>query len=256
MFMTLRNGVQQLTEALIARCHRDALQSGSQVVRVGKQGETYRITMASGEMLQADAVVLALPAYVSADLVHDLDEELALQLSSIPYVSSATASFGFKRSEIHHPLDGYGFVVPRSEKRKIIACTWSSTKFHHRAPNGHVLIRAYVGGANREELAEQEDAVLIHLVREELRGMMGITADPEMVRVYHWRKANPQYQVGHKARVAAIEQHAAKHAGLYFIGSAYRGVGIPDCIADGARVAERILSESKVSAAPLRKAYL
>jgi oxygen-dependent protoporphyrinogen oxidase len=185
---------------------------------------------------------LATPAYVTAELVRGLDPALAEALRVIRYVSTATVSLGFRRTELAHPLDGFGFVVPRSERRRIIACSWSSTKFDHRAPDGYALLRAFVGGAHAEHLAEQDEVTLVQMVREELRAMMGITAVPVLTKVYRWPKANPQYEVGHQERVAEMEQMAARHAGLYLVGSAYHGVGIPDCIQDGARVAEKILA--------------
>lgn len=244
MFMTLRHGVQELTEAMVAKCDARELRVRQRVVSVQQDGGAYSITMDDGAVLEADAVVFATPSYVTADLVRGMDSELAAQLAEIRYVSTATVSFGYRRADIAHPLSGFGFVVPRSEKRKILACTWSSTKFNDRAPDEHVLIRTFIGGAHNEALAEQEQATLIQAAREELRAMMAIDAEPVITRVYRWHKANPQYQVGHQARVAAIEQRAARHAGLYLVGSAYHGVGIPDCIADGARVTQTILSNT------------
>ncbi len=256
IFMTLRNGVGQLTQALIARCNPSALRTDANVVRIEARGDSYRVGLADGEVLETDAVVLATPANVSATLVSELDSGLAAELSRIPYVSSATVSFAFKRSELDHPLDGYGFVVPKSEKRKILACTWSSTKFAQRAPEGHVLLRAYIGEANRQLLSEQADAALVEAAREELRTMMGITAEPRLVRVARWQNANPQYRVGHQAHVAAIEQCAAQLGGLYLVGSAYRGVGIPDCVADAARAATLVLSKSAVLPLNARKVFV
>ncbi|MBI4670357.1 MAG: protoporphyrinogen oxidase [Chloroflexi bacterium] len=242
MFMTLRHGVQQLTEAMIAQCDANALRVNQRVVRVQRASDAYAICLDDGAVLHADAVVFAAPSYVTAELVRDLDSALAAQLAQIRYVSTATVSLGYKRAEVAHPLNGFGFVVPRSEKRKILACSWSSTKFSHRAPEEHVLIRAFIGGAHNEALAEQDEALVIQAAREELRAMMGIDAKPVITQVYRWRKANPQYEVGHQARVASIEQRAAQHNGLYLVGSAYHGVGIPDCIADGARVTQTLLA--------------
>ena len=150
-------------------------------------------------------------------------------------------SLGFRRAELTHPLNGFGFVVPRSEKRQILACTWSSTKFNDRAPDGHALVRAFIGGAHAEHLVDQDDAALAQMAREELRAMMGITAMPVLTKVYRWQKANPQYEVGHQARIAEIDRRVASHRGLHLVGGAYHGVGIPDCIQDGARVAEEII---------------
>lgn len=253
MFMTLRHGVQQLTEAMIAQCDAGALRVNQRVVRVQRDGGAYAICLDEGAVLHADAVVFATPSYVTAELVRGLDSELAAQLSQIRYVSTATVSLGYKRAEVPHPLNGFGFVVPRSEKRKILACSWSSTKFNCRVPDGHVLLRAFIGGAHNEALAEQDEATLIQSAREELRAMMGIDAAPVIEKVYRWHKANPQYEVGHQARVASIEQRAAQHGGLYLAGSAYHGVGIPDCIADGMRVTQSILGTIEDSSSVKRQ---
>jgi oxygen-dependent protoporphyrinogen oxidase len=243
MFMTLRGGLQSLVETIVARLNRDALIANRRVVGVTQSEAGYRVALSDGASLDADAVVFASPAYATADLIQSLDPALATSLRAIRYVSTATVSLGFRRADLTHPLDGFGFVVPRSEKRKITACSWSSTKFNQRAHRDHALVRAFIGGAHAEHLAEQDDETLAQMARAELRAMMGVTAEPILTQVYRWRKANPQYAVGHQARVANLEQHGERYPGLHFVGSAYRGVGLPDCIQDGARVAEKISNE-------------
>lgn len=241
MFMTLRGGLQQIVDALVPRLNHDALLPNRCVVAVTREDNAYAIALNDGVRLRADEIVFATPAYATADLVQVIAPALADSLRAIRYVSTATVSLGFKRAELKHSLNGSGFVVPRSEKRKIIACSWSSTKFNHRAPEGYALVRAFIGGARAEHLAEQDNDVLAQIAREELCEMMGITAAPVLTKVYRWPKANPQYEVGHQERVTEIEKMVARHAGLYLAGSAYHGVGVPDCIQDGARVAEEIL---------------
>ncbi len=242
MFMTLTGGLQQLTEALVARLHPESLSVNRRVVALNREAEAYELTLDDGNPIRADVVVLATPAYVTAELLREMDPALASALQQLRYVSTATVSLGYKRVEVKHPLDGFGFVVPRSEGRKIIACTWSSTKFNYRAPEDHVLLRAFVGGAHAEYLAEQDDDALAGMVRTELSAMMGIQATPVLTRVYRWHKANPQYEVGHQERVASIDRLVGRHPGLYIAGAAYRGVGIPDCIQDGAHVADQIVN--------------
>ncbi len=246
MFMTLRGGLQQLVDAIVARIlsgveSQDALRLNRRVTIVTRAGDQYVVTLNDGAQIHADDVVFATPAYATADFVQTINPGLASKLRAIRYVSTATVSFGFTRAELTHPLDGFGFVVPRSENRKIIACSWSSTKFNYRAPEGHVLIRAFIGGARSEHLVEQADATLAQMAREELRAMMGITATPVLTKVYRWHKANPQYEVGHATRIAEIDQLVAQYPGLHLAGGAYHGVGIPDCIQDGARAAGEIL---------------
>ncbi|MBI1801177.1 MAG: protoporphyrinogen oxidase [Chloroflexi bacterium] len=241
MFMTLRDGLQELVEALLDQLDHDALLLNRRVVALRRDAGAYHIALNDGAAIRADAVVFATPAYVSAELLQAIAPELASALRAIGYVSTATVSLGFRRAELSHSLEGFGFVVPSSERRKITACTWSSTKFNHRAPDGYALVRGFIGGAHAEALMEQDDAALVQTVRDELRAMMGITATPVLTKVFRWHKANPQYAVGHQARVSAIERLAAQHTGLYLAGAAYHGVGIPDCIADGARVAAQLL---------------
>ncbi len=251
MFMTLRGGLQQLVEAMVARLNQDALVLNRCVMTVKREGDhqgdlgQYIVTLNDGTQIRADDVVFATPAYVTADFVQSIDPGLAEKLRAIRYVSTATVSLGFKRSELSHPLDGFGFVVPRSEKRNILACTWSSTKFNDRAPVGYALVRAFIGGAHAEHLVDQDDATLAEIARAELRAMMGITATPVLTKVYRWQKANPQYEVGHAARIADIDQRVAQYPGLHLAGGAYHGVGIPDCIESGMRAAEKILETRK-----------
>lgn len=241
MFMTLRGGLQELVEALAAQLDPASVLLNRSVVKVTREEAGYGLVLSGGEHTRADALVLATPAYTSADLIEPIDSKLASSLRSIRYVSTATVSLGYRRDEVGHSLQGFGFVVPRSEKRKIIACTWSSTKFDYRAPEGHVLVRTFIGGAQAEHLAEQDAGVLAQMAREELRAMMGITATPVLTKVYRWSKANPQYAVGHQGRIEQLDRAVSGHRGLYLVGSAYRGVGIPDCIQDGMRTADQIL---------------
>ncbi len=246
MFMALRNGLQDLVDAIVARLDRESLLPNRSVVCIERNADHLTAQLSDGGRLDADHVVLASPAYAAADMLQTLDAPLADSLQAIRYVSTATVSLGYKTTELTHPLDGFGFVVPRSEKRKIIACSWTSTKFNNRTANGYALVRAFIGGAHAEHLAEQDDRALADMARQELRAMMGIRAEPVLTQVYRWPKGNPQYAVGHQERVAEIQRQASKHTGLHLVGSAYRGVGIPDCIEDGARTAKEILgSESE-----------
>jgi len=250
VFMTLRGGLGQLVQALVARLSGE-LRLNAQVVRLERLPAStsqtragYRLYLADGQSLLADAVVLATPAFTAAELVESFRPELAGRLRAIRHVSTATLSLAFARAGFEHPLDGFGFVVPRREPCQLMACTWTSTKFEGRAPQDYVLIRAFVGGPHRQELVDLDDATLIALVRDELRRVMGIRKPPAMTWLYRWPQANPQYDVGHLERVDEIERLAASLPGLYLTGSAYRGVGIPDCIEQGKAVAEKIVSDS------------
>lgn len=240
MFLTLRGGLLQLAEALEAAIGRGVVLRGTRVAAVLPQQGRYEVVMEDGTSYTADDVVFATPAHVTAGLVEFIDTALAERLRAIRYVSTATVSLGFREEDLPQPLDGFGFVVPRVEHRRINACTWSSTKFEGRAPNGHVLLRVFVGGAGAESFAERRDDQLIALARQEVDAATGIGAEPVLARVYRWQKGNPQYEVGHRARVAEIESLAATHRGLYLAGAAYHGSGVPDCIENAQAVVRRL----------------
>jgi oxygen-dependent protoporphyrinogen oxidase len=240
MFLSLRGGLQTLTQALVAQLNPGSLRRDCCALAVSPHQHLYKIVLSDGAAILAENVILATPAYVTADLVQQVDSMLASRLRSIPYVSTATVSLGFKRSDIAHPMLGAGFIVPPGEGRRITACSWTSTKFNHRAPQDSVLLRVFIGGAQGEALAEQDDAALITLAREELRTIMGIDAAPILARAYRWHKANPQYNLGHSSRLREIEDSLAGYPGLYLAGAAYRGAGIPDCIQSGINAARSI----------------
>jgi protoporphyrinogen/coproporphyrinogen III oxidase len=237
----LRGGLQQMVAALVGRLDPGSLLTSRSVLALDRENQKFTLALSDGSHLTADEVVFATPAFTTAKLVSPLDPDLASRLNSIRYVSTATVSLGFPRSDFTHALNGFGFVVPRCEDRNVRACTWSSQKFRGRAPEGHVLLRAFVGGAGAEHLVNHDDVALAAMVRDELRTMMGLRAEPVLTRVYRWEKANPQYDVGHQARIAEIDARLAKMPGLHVAGGAYHGLGIPDCIENGARVAARIL---------------
>lgn len=239
-FVTLQGGLSEMVQALTARLGHLRVLTGCRVraVRVSGAPRGYEIVIEGTAPLAVDALILATPACDAATLLEPFDDELSALLRGIPYVSTATISLGFRRQDFSHRLDGYGFVVPRIEGRALLAVTWTSSKWSHRAPDDAVLLRAYVGGAGREAALEQSDGGLVSLVRAELRDMMGVTEMPVLARVYRWPRAMPQYLVGHLERLAAIDERLARWPGLFLTGAGYRGVGIPDCIRDGLDTAE------------------
>ncbi|MCI0527725.1 MAG: protoporphyrinogen oxidase [Nitrospira sp.] len=244
MFMTLKGGVGEMVEALITKLDRIQLEMGKRVREVRQSRQTdaaYEVEMENGTSIMANAVILTTPAFVTASLIQKFNSALAQELHQIPYVSTATISLAYKQSECKHPLDGYGFVVARNEGRKIMACTWTSTKFPNRAPQDYVLLRCFVGGTEQEPLVDLDNQALVQMVREELKITMGMDAPPMFTWVYRWRQANPLYLVGHLDRMARIETLLKQHPGLFLTGSAYYGVGIPDCIHEGTRTAQQAL---------------
>jgi oxygen-dependent protoporphyrinogen oxidase len=178
---------------------------------------------------------------VAAGLLRPLDAGLGALLDGIGCASAATVSLGYRRADIPHPLDGFGFVVPRTEGRALLACTFASVKYPGRAADGLALLRGFVGGALDAGMLERSDGELCATVRAELREALGVTAEPRLVRVHRWPASMPQYHVGHLARVDAIARRLEAIPGVTLAGSAYRGVGISDCVHGGETAAERAL---------------
>src|SRR6185369_3506847 len=203
----------------------------------------WTITTDKDEQIKADAVCLAVPAYVAATLLSETHEQLAQKLREIKYASTATINFGYRRAAIRHPLNGFGFVVPFVENRSLIACTFSSVKFSGRAPDGHVLLRAFAGGALQPEIFALDEAEISKRVESDLRELLGIREDPRFIEVAKWENSMPQYEVGHLDRVGEIERLASALPGLSLAGNAYRGAGLPDCIRSGEEAAESLLNQ-------------
>ena len=208
-------------------------------------GGCWQVELENGEILPADGVILATPAFASAGILFDLDANLASVLESIPYASTATVTLAYHQNDLSRPLDGYGYVIPRQEGRRALACTWTSTKFPHRAPSGACLIRVFVGRAGQEADITWDEASLLELAREELELTLGITAKPLISRVFIWEQAMPQYNLGHPEKLAKIEAALEKYPLLALAGNGYRGIGIPDCIHSGELAVEKIITAYK-----------
>ncbi len=232
-FMSLKEGMQELVQGSVRYIGPERIRTGIAVRSVTKRGNGYRLTFSDGATADFAAVVLATPSFVTRELIGAMDPGLAEKLAAIAWSSSATVSLAFRRSDIGQPLPGFGFIVPRVENRRINACTWSSIKWANRAPEDTLLIRGFVGGGHHEELVSLGDGGLVAIVREELRGIIGLTAEPVVAKVYRWFQGMPKYTVGHLERIATIDERRKAHPGLYLIGSSYRGIGIGDCVKSG-----------------------
>ena len=241
LFVTFKDGMEELVQALAGRLPPGAVRLKERVTELERQGAGWRVVTEGGTTVDAEGVIVATEAYQAARLLRRADPALGHLLEDIPYASSATVTLGFRRDAIRHPLDGFGFVVPQVERRPIIAGTFSSVKYPGRAPDGHVLLRVFVGGALDEQAVGADDAALIAAARAELAVLLGAEGEPLFARVNRFVKAMPQYQVGHLARVDAIEAAARRMRGLALAGAAYRGVGIADCVRSGEEAAERLL---------------
>ncbi len=229
-FYSLPGGLVELVDALVAALPPAAIRLGVTVDRIVPNGR-YTVQTTEGEVA-ARSVILTTPAYAAAAVVEGFDAQLAALCNDVQYASSATLALGYRREDIRHSLLGAGFVVPRVEKTTIMAASWVSSKWQHRAPEGHVLLRAFIGGARDPDAMERADEDLQRAAERELAAILGITAPPLLSRLYRWNRANAQHEVGHLDRMAAIERRLVEWPGLYVTGSGFRGVGIPDCIAD------------------------
>jgi len=241
LFVTFKEGMEELVTALAGRLPAGAALVKHRVTGIERNGGVWRVATEAGGTFAADRVIVAAETHVAARLLRYTDPALATLLGEIPYASSATISLGYRRADVPHPLDGFGFVVPRTERRALLACTFASVKYPGRAPAGHTLLRAFVGGALDEAILGADDATLVERARDELRQALGVTAEPVLTRVCRWPAAMPQYRVGHLARVETIERRVAALPGLGLAGGGYRGVGIADCVRSAEDATERAL---------------
>jgi oxygen-dependent protoporphyrinogen oxidase len=222
LFQTLKGGLGQLVDVLREKAAPTVIQGEAEAIEPG-----WRVRV-DGAWIEAEHVVLACPAYEAGAL---LGGEVGPLLNAIPYTSSNTIALVYDRKALNHPLNGFGFLVPRRERRRLMACTWVGTKFSHRVPDHLAVLRCFATG---ETPAVEE-------IREELKTYMGVTAEPRFTRVSAWPRSMAQYTVGHARRVGEIDSRMLKLPGLYLAGNAYSGIGIPDCVRMGKAAAERIV---------------
>jgi oxygen-dependent protoporphyrinogen oxidase len=254
LFVSPRAGMAQLVEVLRRRLTGD-LRTGDRVTGLQRRpAGGFLVQTAGSAPLETDQVVLTASAAAAAELLRPLDTELASRLHEFRFVSTATVSLAYGAADTAAARwpTGFGFIAPASENRSILAGTFSSSKFDHRAPAGAKLIRVFVGGPGREHLVHLSDAELETLARSELAALFAFRAAPVHVSIHRWPAGNPQYDVGHAGRVAALEQRVAALAGLgkalsglHLAGSSYHGIGIPDCVESARRAVARILATSK-----------
>ena len=235
-FKSLPGGLSELVNALLRAFSAEQVRVKTAATALEGRGP-FTVRTSTGESFDARAVVLATPSYVAANLVRERDPELADHCAETPYASVATVAIAYAEDSVGRRLDGSGFVVPRAEATGILAGSWLSSKWPHRAPQGRVLMRTFIGGARDPRALERDDRELIAQSLAALRPLMALRGDPLFTRVYRWTRANAQHEVGHLSRVAAIDRRLQQHPGLFVTGSGFRGVGIPDCVADGRKTA-------------------
>ncbi len=242
LFLSFAAGMQTLVDALaekLVRCIR--LHSCVTSIQQKEHGEGWHVSLQNDEVLDADLLCIALPAPQTSKILQVVSPTLAKKLAAVPYTSSATVNFAFRRKDIAHPLNGMGFVVPITEHLNLIGCSFSSIKFENRAPEEYVLLRAFVSRTANEIKKQVEEKSIITTVLKEVTKLLGITAKPTMSILSQHTQAMAQYEVGHQALVSEIEEAAKVSTNLTIAGNAYHGIGIPDCIHSGDRAALKLL---------------
>jgi oxygen-dependent protoporphyrinogen oxidase len=242
VLMSFDHGVQALTDILAGRLS-DGLHLGVKINRVTRREGKILLSLEEGGRrgeIDTDVAVLATPAYGAAGLLEGLDPSLREALAAIPYSPISVVALGYDKAALGKPLDGFGFLIPRGERRKILGALWDSSVFPNRAPEGKALIRAMVGGVRRPELAALPPDEMFRLVRSELSATMGVTAKPVLSRSFFHERGIPQYLVGHGKVLERIEERLAAHPGIYLNSNAYRGIALNDCVLQSRLTAERI----------------
>ncbi|MEC0183067.1 protoporphyrinogen oxidase [Paenibacillus peoriae] len=240
MFLSYRQGLSTIVERLKERLHTVHFVMGQGVAEVTKE-DGYQVILDHGQVIDADAVICAVPAFEAAKLFSGVAS--ASLLNQINYVSVANIALAYKNTELNLSFEGTGFLVPRKEGKRITACTWSSTKWSHTAPAGYTLLRAYIGHAGAQEWMQMTDDELVDVARKDLKDLMGLKAEPEFVEVSRCNESMPQYPIGHKEHMAKVRHDLSQHfPNVFLCGAGYEGVGIPDCVAQGKDAAEQLIS--------------
>ncbi len=247
IFTTFRSGMQELVDAVAARLDGAALRVGTAVRRVWHRESAWMVE-APQTAAEFDAVILAVPAPLAAELLAETGAELAAHLRKIAYSSTVTVALAYDAAQVaargQALPPGFGYLAPRREGKRILACTFVHNKFAGRAPQDGLLLRAFLGGTADEAALELSDEGVLSVVREELKAVLGLEAEPRFARIHRWPRAMAQYEVGHLERVEAIERLRQALPGLYLIGNAYTGIGVPDCVRMGKEAAEGAVSEN------------
>jgi len=241
-FVSLRGGLGALVEALVATLPPASLRPRTPVASVTRTGTGFSLRLAGGDRETASAVIVAVPPPRAAVMLADLDPELATLLAAVPFVSTAAVFLGYRREDVAHPLEGHGLMLPWTEGRRTNACTFFSSKFPGRAPEGHVLLRGFLGSARDPDVLQSTDPELARIVRDDLGPLLGLRGEPVLVRVYRWPGGTPQMEVGHLERMSKVAARLHARPGLWVAGAGLRGTGLPDCIADGRTAAAGVLS--------------
>ena len=242
LFTSLKNGMQQMTDALVASLDPNALKTSVPVELLVRELEGWTVS-AGYQSDQFDAVIIATPTPAAASVLQSADENLSAELRSIQYSSSVTVTLGYDDKVRRSLPPGFGFLVPRSAGRRMLAATFVHNKFPHRAPADRAIIRCFLGGARDEQILQSSEEEIVQIVRDELEQIINLRSEPLFSRVYKWRSAMAQYSVGHLERLQRIEALRQNLPGLALAGNGYTGIGVPDCVRSGTEAASKILAE-------------
>jgi protoporphyrinogen/coproporphyrinogen III oxidase len=248
LFVTLAGGMQELVESIASRL-AGCVRLNTPITRLAQDTDKslWHITTGGNDSFEAKGVIVATPAFQTGDILNHVAPPAAGDLQQITYASTATVSLAYRKEDFPNQLDSFGFIVPAMESRKIMACTFSSSKYPGRAPEGYVLLRAFVGGSLQPDLFQDDDATMVKNVRAELASLLGVSAQPFFSRLWRHPDSMPQYLVGHDARIKRIETALGRFPTLALAGSAYHGVGISDCVRTGEEAAEKIVNHFRDS---------
>lgn len=239
---SFKPGIQFLTDTL-ARSLGSQVVTGVSVESLTKTDVGWCVKGSSGIHIEADSVILAVPAYEAAQITRPIDAGLSEVLTSIPYSPLKVVCFGYETAGLGHDLDGFGYLVPKEERRTVLGTLWDSSMFESRAPEGYALVRSMVGGACRPELASCDAGEIEELVRQDIQQIMGITRAPSFVKTIEHQQAIPHYTVGHGQRLVQINSLLKKYQGLFLTGNAFKGVGLNDCVLASWETADSVLAE-------------
>jgi oxygen-dependent protoporphyrinogen oxidase len=241
IFTSLKNGMQQLTEAIVAHLTPSSLLTNAPVEAIQREGDSW-IVSAGYNSDDFDGVILAVPAYSAASLLRLCSRELSAEVASIEYSSSITVALGYDGAVRKSLPPGFGFLAPRSEGKRLVAATFVHNKFPHRTPEDRALLRCFFAGSNAASVWNLPDNGIISVAKNDLQQILGLTADPLFSRVYKWKSAMAQYTVGHLDRLARIDRLCQQLPGIALAGNAYRGIGVPDCVRSGREAVQQLLS--------------
>ncbi len=251
LFTSLEDGMQQLVTAITARLTTANIRTSTTVRAIARREDQWELRTERGSEL-FEGLIFATPAWATGQLISAVDKSLGADLEAIPYSSSVTVTMGYSQEQLRTLPPGFGFLVPRSERRRMLACTFVHNKFPHRASEGKGLLRCFLGGSKDEAALDLNDGEVETIVRQELKSILRLDTEPRFTRVYRWRRAMAQYSVGHLDRVARIEAAAQRLPGFAIAGNCFRGIGVPDCIRTGQEAAALVAKLAREPRQPVR----